>query len=669
MNIFMGRRTRMIIEYLYHTFVILIFALLFLPKLNNTKDTHRHIVIFIMSIFSIRYLAWRLVMTVWPADFFTIEGAWVWFCFIIELMIWTESAIFFLTMYKQTNRIPEADKYEIALRHLDPATLPDVDILIPSYNEPIDVLERTIQGALHIDWPKDKLHVWVLDDGRREWLKDYCEEKGAGYMTRPNNLHAKAGNINNGIEKTSSPFFAIFDADFVPFRSFLYRTLGFFGDPKVGVLQTPQHFFNKDFLQTNLHLHSSAPDEQRVFFDVIMPSRDGWDAAFWCGSCSLTRRSALAETGGVPHESITEDILMTMELLRHGYVTRYLCEKLSHGLAAESMNSLMIQRERWCRGNIQLLFMKAGPLGPNLSLVHRIIFLPIYWIFNPISRLMSFLIPMIYLWTGIPALVIPHFIYLVDYQLPFITLNFFVVYWFTPKHFVPILSTAKLSLSSIQILPTVIHSLIKPFSKGFAVTPKGKDANQGGRIHWYSFGISAFLFVGTFVGILINIDPDAPTKNSSAFFPIAAYWAIVNLIMSGLMMLISIEHPRFRTDERFDINKRFRIRFGDSTDDFLVKDISMGGISFDCQCVLFKKNEQIFVCLEDVGEVPAHVLSTRKQWVHVQFNPLDEEMRDKLIRHIYTGRYDNGVKLESLGKLAKDLFHRSFGKLDHLYKK
>jgi len=198
--------------------------------------------------------------------------------------------------------------------------------------------------------PADKVKVWVLDDGRRSWLKDFCELKGVGYITRPDNSHAKAGNINHALTKTDAEYVALFDADFIVQREFLMRTVGFFADPAIGIVQVPHTFYNNDPLQTNLAVRESVPDDQRFFFEAIMPSRDAWDVAFCCGSNSVTRREAMRSIGdALPTASITEDILLTMCLLRKGYITRFLNEPLAYGLAPESLSAFFVQRRRWAR--------------------------------------------------------------------------------------------------------------------------------------------------------------------------------------------------------------------------------------------------------------------------------------------------------------------------------
>jgi cellulose synthase (UDP-forming) len=323
------------------------------PLLPLARTWARALVFVAVWLVIARYLEWRLLETVLPAQGTWSEVGWVWFCFAIELLALVDALILYLIFLRTSDRRAEADRHEARLRALPPDNLPSVDIYIPTYNEPVEVLEKTITGALCLDYPNFRL--WVLDDGRRPWLRDFCEGKGVGYITRPDNAHAKAGNINNALTKTDAEFVAIFDADFIPQRNFLMRTVGFFLDPKIGIVQVPHAFYNHDPMQANLALRQTLPDDQRFFFEAIMPSRDGWDAAFCCGSNSITRRVALRSVGdALPTDSITEDMLLSLALLRNGYVTRYLCERLAYGLAPESLNAFFVQRQRWARGAIQI---------------------------------------------------------------------------------------------------------------------------------------------------------------------------------------------------------------------------------------------------------------------------------------------------------------------------
>jgi cellulose synthase (UDP-forming) len=650
---------------------VLGFCLLVLPFLDRYKTTPRYFVFVLVFILTVYYYTWRIFYTLLPAPLTTGQGLWIWFCFLIEVFMLLESLVFYIIMSKFTNRLKEADRYEKILRSLPQKNLPVVDVFLPTYNEPIEVLERSILGCLALEWPEDKLNVWVLDDGKRDWLKEFCEERGVGYIRRVTGKHAKAGNINNAFEFTKAEYIAIFDADFVPFKKFLYRTIGFFLDPKVAILQTPQHFFNKDYLQSNLHLQNSAMDDQRLFFDVMMPARDGWDAAFWCGSCSVSRRAAMKDVGGVPTSSITEDLLTTLVLLRKGYVTRYLNEKLSHGLAPESLEALSTQRKRWCRGTIQTLYSKDGPVGPGLNFIHRILFFPLHWILTPITVIMSFIVPLVFLWTGVSAIIIEHYSQLIAYQVPLLILDSFVVQWLVPRNYVPFLNSAVNAVNAIHVLPSMIHSLIKPHAKEikFGVTPKGSTNRKAG-FHRFTFWISFTLFLLTVGGIFINLFPEIQPVRDNGFFPVAAFWATLNAILLGIMCLISFEHPRMRVDERFTAHDKRKAFINSQETTIQMHDISLGGLSFTLtEDISVTPGTEFSIFFEDVGDVKAQAIFCNKRQVKAKFIHLEGEQRELMIQHIYTGTYDDRLIRTPQNKLWKELFRRAFGMHEHLYKR
>jgi cellulose synthase (UDP-forming) len=319
------------------------------PMLPLSRPWARKILFTIVWLVIVRYLNWRLFETVMPVTGEWYQVGWVWTCFFIEILALGDALILYLAFLRTSDRRAEADGHEARLRSLPPEDLPWVDVYIPTYDESLEVLEKTITGAISMDYPNFK--VWLLDDGRRPWLKEYCNAKGIGYLTRCDSAHAKAGNINHALTKTDADFVAIFDADFIAQRNFLIRTVGFFADPAIGIVQVPHSFYNYDPTQSSLGLQKRLPDDQRFFFEAIMPSRDGWNAAFSCGSNSVTRREALRSIGdALPTDSITEDMLLSISLLRNGYITRYLCERLAFGLAPEGLKAFFVQRQRWARG-------------------------------------------------------------------------------------------------------------------------------------------------------------------------------------------------------------------------------------------------------------------------------------------------------------------------------
>ncbi|MBX9977377.1 MAG: glycosyltransferase [Alphaproteobacteria bacterium] len=658
----------MIDNYIFSLISIILILIAF-PFLDRFNPRHRTYLAFFAMVLFIRYIIWRTSFSIMMAPMPTFEGFWIWVCFVSEIFIFIETGTFYLLLCKHTHRSPAADRYEKILRALPHDMLPTVDVFIPTYNEGIDVVERSIVGALHLDWPKEKLKVWVLDDGKRDWLKDFCMQKGAGYIRRADNMHAKAGNINHASSLTNGKFIMTLDADFIPHRNFIYRTIGFFADPAVAIVQTPQHFFNKDFVQANLHLHQTIPDEQRLFFDVMMPARDGWGAAFWCGSSSIARRTAIEECGGIPTTSITEDLLTTLMLLRHKYTTLYLNEKLSQGIAPEELSGLMTQRERWCRGTIQAFYNKFGPLGPNLRFVHRILFFPTYWLFSPVTRIMAHMIPIVFLWTGTPSVYLDHYTTLLNYQLPILLFSFSYEMWVMPRHFVPLINTASNTLNAIQVLPTVINSLFSPRAKGgFGVTPKGRFGASEKKYfyHPYSFWMCFILLALTIGGIVINMLPGLSATESDAFFPIAATWAIFNALILLIMVFLSIEHPKRRQEERFQITHPSTLVTHEGIKvDIIIDDLSLSGAQIQGNHLAIKNN---FIYLDIDGmQIPAKIVHCSEKNARLQFIDLTLDQRDHLIRFLFTGRFDNAPKPQPVHVIGKHLLRRIFGKHKGVY--
>lgn len=185
---------------------------------------------------------------------------------------------------------------------------PTVDVFIPTYNEPLSVVRATVLGALALDYPGDKCKVFLLDDGRRREFAVFAWEVGAGYITREQNAHAKAGNINHALAETRGEYVAIFDSDHIPTRSFLAATLGWFlRDRRLAMVQTPHHFYSPDPFERNLGQFRRIPNEGELFHRLVQDGNDLWNASFFCGSCAVLRRKALDQIGGIAVETVTEE--------------------------------------------------------------------------------------------------------------------------------------------------------------------------------------------------------------------------------------------------------------------------------------------------------------------------------------------------------------------------
>ena len=255
----------------------------------------------------------------------------------------------------------------------DQSLWPTVDVFIPTYNEPLSVVRTTVLAASVLDWPEDKLNVYVLDDGRRDELREFCEQAGVHYLTRTNNNHAKAGNINAALKKTHGEFVAIFDCDHMPSRSFLQVSMGHLvREPNLAVVQTPHYFFSPDPFERNLGTFGKVPNEGELFYGLLQDGNDVWNATFFCGSCAVIRRAPLEQVGGVAVETVTEDAHTAIRLHQHGYDSAYIPIPQAAGLATESLSAHVGQRIRWARGMAQIFRVDNPMFTRGLKMVQRI---------------------------------------------------------------------------------------------------------------------------------------------------------------------------------------------------------------------------------------------------------------------------------------------------------
>lgn len=235
----------------------------------------------------------------------------------------------------------------------DTKNLPKVDVLICTYNEPIDIVLVTIIGAMDLDYPKELLNVYVLDDGHREELKALTKKLRINYISRDKNEFAKAGNINNALKYIHGDLFLVLDADMIPKKDYLQKTVGHFKDPKLSFIQLPQTYYNEDVYQYNTH--DKYYNEQDFFMRCIEPARNSRDAVLHIGTNALFRKKYVEEVGGYPTNSITEDMALGLLLQARGYTSTFINEPLVVGMSALNLEDLVKQRDRWCRGNLQVL--------------------------------------------------------------------------------------------------------------------------------------------------------------------------------------------------------------------------------------------------------------------------------------------------------------------------
>lgn len=617
-----------------------------------------------IALVAVRYLSWRIETTLPLGEDVSVESLFAWVLFGIEIMAWVDTAILFLMLSRPRNNSAEADRGEVRLRAADPDDLPTVDVFIATYNEDLDVLEKTIIGAQSLDWPSNRLRICVLDDGKRGWLRDHCARRGLDYFTRETNEHAKAGNINAAIARTDGEFFVVLDADFIPQENFLYRAMGLFKDPKVGIVQIPHSFYNPDPMQANLRLRKVLPDDQRFFFGTVMAGRDGWDAAFCCGSNSITRRSAMEEIGcKLPTGSITEDMLLTLALLRKGYVTRYLNERLAIGLAPESLSAMYVQRARWARGAVQILFLKEGPFGPGLKWHERLMFIPLHWLTQPLVVLATLLTPLICLWTGWSPLRDASTEDILSYQLPTLVAVVAGLRLISPNGFFPLANMVHTCLQAPRIIPTVLATLIRPHGHAFKVTPKGQAAG-GAALDKVMVFLPAFLIIATGSGIYLNADINTRILESGLQLPLLVIWAVLGMIVLTIVQAVAISSSDAAADDFFPMGRlacSLMTNEGVRVPVFIDK-MSLSAARLHVEAPFeISRGTWLGLEMEGVDTLAAHVTRRDSGRIEVVLPAVDGRLRDQLIRTLYTQGRDNSTHAPGAPALLWAMLLRAAG--------
>lgn len=518
-------------------------------KLSPLPQTwSRRLVAGILLALFVRYVLWRSLSTLNLVN--PVEGIFSICLLAMELLITIGSAFQFLLLFTVKERDREADKYSQAVR--EHRYTPSVDIFIPTYNEPDFIVKRTIIGCQAIDYPCKQ--VYVLDDTNRASIRQLATELGCNYITRPDNSHAKAGNLNNALRQTKGELIVVFDADFVPTTNFLERTVGFFQKEKIALVQTPQSFYNPDPIARNLGLENVLTSEEEVFYRYLQPIKDGAGSVVCAGTSFVVRRSALQDIGYFVTDSVSEDYFTGIRLSARGYELAYLDEKLSAGLAAESIGAHIDQRLRWVRGTLQAFFIKANPLTiPGLSLWQRLGHLEglVHW-FTCLPRVFFLFVPLICVFARLnPVLAtLPEIVYIF---LPYYALLLTMFSWLNKRSRSILLSDVYSLIQAIPVSLTVIKVLLSPFGKGFNVTPKGV-ARDRFNYNWSLALPMTLLFAATIISFCLSLSSVRETG-----FNLGLYWSSYNLITITVAMMTLLDLPKLSFHEWYELKKEVNI--------------------------------------------------------------------------------------------------------------
>jgi cellulose synthase (UDP-forming) len=533
----------------------------------------------------------------------------------------------------------------------DPEKWPSVDLLIPTYNEPLSVVKYTALAAMNIDWPADKLNVYILDDGKREEFRKFAEEAGIGYMTRDDNAHAKAGNINRALARLDAPFVAIFDCDHVPTRSFLQVTLGWFlRDSKLAMLQTPHHFYSPDPFERNLGQFRIIPNEGELFYGIVQDGNDFWNATFFCGSCALLRRTALDEIGGIAVETVTEDAHTSLRMQINGWNTAYINIPQAAGLATERLSGHVKQRIRWARGMIQIMRTDNPLFARGLKPAQRLCY------FNAMShflyafpRLIFLTAPLIYLIFGhvnVPG----YWAAILAYALPHLVLSNITNSRIQGQHrhsfWNEIYETV---LAPYIFLPTML-ALVNPKFGSFNVTAKGGVVNRRffdtriAQPFLFMLGINvvgALMAIPRFFYIPLPLISELYDGTHPGTIVMNLIWVCFNVVILGVCTAVAWESQQRRQTVRVSMSVPSTVHLANGTAiEGVTSDLSSGGVMMrmdrDFTASPGDSIKMTFPVLDGHATLPATVIAVSGNVLRTQFDPLSLQEEEALTMVLYS---------------------------------
>lgn len=482
----------------------------------------------------------------------------------------------------------------------EPGTAPAVDVFVPSYNESAAILAVTLAAALRMDYPPGLLTVWLLDDGgtdqkcadadparaaaaraRRRELQALCRELGARYLTRARNTHAKAGNLNNGLQHARGEIVVVFDADHAPFRSFLTETVGHFAqDPALFLVQTPHVFLNPDPIEKNLRTFDRMPSENEMFYALTQRGLDKWNGSFFCGSAALLRRRALDATGGFSGITITEDCETAFELHAAGWTSLYTERPLIAGLQPETFESFIGQRSRWCQGMFQILLLKNPVLKPGLTPIQRLAYLSsmVYWFF-PLPRLVFMLAPLLHIFFDI-RLFVASLQETVAYTLTYMVVSVIMQNHLYGRLRWPWMSELYEYVQGLYLAKAIASVLLSPRKPTFNVTAKGETLARDhlSALAWPYVGMFLLLAAGVLTAAWRYVFDETSTE----LMLVVGGWCLFGTLLAGAALGVVAERRQQHRFHRLPVEREATLLAGGQAIPVAIVQVSSG----DCVAVL-----------------------------------------------------------------------------------
>ena len=627
----------------------------------NFKSTKNKILFIFTVIFSLIYLGWRIFFTI-PFEYGLIAVVAGLYLLVIEIIGMFEASIHF---YNMTNvefpERPNIEDYEY----------PHIDVFIATYNEPVELLYKTINGCLYMDYPdKSKVHIYLCDDGNRKEMKDLCRKMNINYITREERKHAKAGNLNHAMDKTNSPLIVTMDADMIPMHDFLISCVPYFftGD-KVGFVQTPQSFYNPDLFQFNLHSEGRIPNEQDYFYLDIQSGRNKSNSVIYGGSNTIILREALEEVEGFATGVITEDFATGIEMQSKGYKCYAINSIHASGLSPSDLKSLIKQRKRWARGCIQtgrkknILFKRGLSITQKLNYIASVL----YWFF-PLKRLIYIMAPILF--TVFNVIVVK------------CTLLEVIIFWL-PMYVLTNICIKKLSgnirnnkwtnvyeniLFPALFFPIILETFCIT-EKNFSVTKKDKMEDDR-RYQILCALPHIFLGILSVIGIINCIR--WTFKTGSIGMIVVLFWLLINFYNIVMSIFFMTGRKSYRKHERTMASVDCTLRNNDFNIECLTSDISEEGFSVTLDFPKYIDHNLEWDVILNTDRYHSrfkarivHVYNMKDRWKYsFQIIDIKEEDKKELLQIVYDRVPSLPKVLKKDGSTFEDLKINTFKRME-----
>lgn len=559
----------------------------------------------------------------------------------------------------------------------DPRDLPTVDVYIPTCEEDVEIVRVTASACTQLDYPREKLNIFILDDGgtaqkrndpdperagaarrRAERLTSIAARLGVHYRTRPTNHRAKAGNINHqllscrceaggvdaGLGCRCGELILVLDCDHVPTRDLLRNTVGFFRqDETLFLVQTPHFFINPTPVEKNLETHRRSPNENEMFYGAVHPGLDFWNASFFCGSAAILRRKHLLEIGGFASETVTEDVETALALHGRGYNSVYLNKPMVMGLSPESFDDFILQRSRWAQGMTQILMLKNPLRQRGLSAAQRVCYFNacLFWLFG-LARIVFFVSPLIFLFFGM-RVYNASFDQIAAFALPHLLASYYVANYLFGRLRHPFFSELLETIQSIFLAPAVLSVFRNPQRPTFRVTPKtlgrGGDSLTPLSAPFY---VMLLLSVAGYLAGGLRWAAD-PLRWDTLL--VCAAWNTFNLLLTLCCLGVVWERRQLRRSHRYAVQESVTVRPAGASRGrtATLTDVSVTGVGLTLEGGLDVPDGRLVVEARD-GDgrlycLPAQIVrqdagpaGTR---LGCEFTPLDEAGRAEIVGFVY----------------------------------